>query len=151
MKVELSTSDIFPASWGRDAVRGAGKAAGVTVTSRTCPRTRTTTRLLYLKMPFAETQWALSSLKMFYLRHSRPMPVNETHWNRIVPALLSKAVAPPPRRQRGLWNQDRDPVRQGRLINWTNADWVTHLEKAAGPQAERRRRPRELPFMTHAR
>ena len=37
--------------------------------------------LLYLKMPFAETQWAITSLKFFYLQAlATDAPYNETHW-----------------------------------------------------------------------
>ena len=51
--------------------------------------------LLYLKMPFAETQWPVNSLKFFYLQAlASDAPYNETHWHsKSWNDLLDKAIA----------------------------------------------------------
>jgi peptide/nickel transport system substrate-binding protein len=135
MKVELSTSDIFPGFVGAATLFAEqAKAAGVTVNLKNVPaNSYYNPSLLYLKMPFAETQWALSSLKMFYLQALAPdAPYNETHWKSAsFAALLSKAVgAPTKAAAQGFWNQvQKIQYDKGGYINWTNADWVDGTSK----------------------
>jgi peptide/nickel transport system substrate-binding protein len=135
MTVELSTSDIFPGFVGAATLFAQqAKAAGVTVKLKNVPaNSYYNPSLLYLKMPFAETQWALSSLKMFYLQALAPdAPYNETHWKSASFAgLLSKAVgAPTKAKAEALWNQvQKIQYDKGGYINWTNADWVDGTSK----------------------
>ena len=101
--------------------------------------------LLYLKMPFAETQWPISSLKFFFLGAlATGAPYNETHWkSKSWNDLLNKAIA---RAEQGqgagaLEPGAEDPVRQGRLPQLDERRLGRRpLEEGAGAQAERRRR-----------
>ena len=130
LTVELSTSDIFPGFVEAATLFAQqAKAAGVNVKLKNVPaNSYYNPSLLYLKMPFAETQWALSSLKMFYLQALAPdAPYNETHWKSAsFAALLSKAVgAPNKAAAQASWNQvQKIQYDKGGYINWTNADWV---------------------------
>ena len=89
--------------------------------------------LLYLKMPFAETQWPISSLKFFFLQAlASDAPYNETHWKSAAwNALLDKAIAEPNKaKAQSYWNQvQKIQYDQGGYLNWTNADWVDGLSK----------------------
>jgi peptide/nickel transport system substrate-binding protein len=135
LTVELSTSDIFPGFVEAATLYAQqAKAAGVTVKLKNVPaNSYYNPSLLYLKMPFAETQWALSSLKMFYLQALAPdAPYNETHWKSpSFASLLSKAVgAPNKAAAQTLWNQvQKIQYDKGGYINWTNADWVDGTSK----------------------
>jgi len=135
LTVELSTSDIFPGFVEAATLFAEqAKAAGVTVKLKNVPaNSYYNPSLLYLKMPFAETQWALSSLKMFYLQALAPdAPYNETHWKSAsFASLLTKAVgAPNKAAAQTLWNQvQKIQYEKGGYINWTNADWVDGTSK----------------------
>ena len=87
--------------------------------------------LLYLKMPFAETQWPISALKFFYLQAlASNAPYNETHWHsKTWNTLLFKAIGEPKKsKAQGYWNQvQKIQYEQGGYLNWTNADWVDGL------------------------
>jgi peptide/nickel transport system substrate-binding protein len=89
--------------------------------------------LLYLKMPFAETQWPISSLKFFFLQAlATDAPYNETHWkSKPWNDLLAKAIAEPNKaKAQSLWNQvQKIQYDTGGYLNWTNADWVDGLSK----------------------
>jgi peptide/nickel transport system substrate-binding protein len=135
LTVELSTSDIFPGFVEAATLYAQqAKAAGVTVKLKNVPaNSYYNPSLAYLKMPFAETQWALSSLKMFYLQAlAADAPYNETHWKSAPFAtLLTKAVgAPNKAAAQSLWNQvQKIQYEKGGYINWTNADWVDGTSK----------------------
>ena len=84
-------------------------------------------------MPFAETQWPISSVKFFFLGAlATGTPYNETHWkSKSWNDLLNKAIAEPdrPRRSRSGTRSRRSSTTQGGYLNWTNADWVDGLSK----------------------
>lgn len=135
MTVELSTSDVFPGFVAAATLlKQQAKAAGVTINLKTVPpNSYYNPSLLYLKMPFAETQWPVSSLKFFYLQAlAADAPYNETHWKSASwNALLRKAIsAPNTATAQGYWNQvQKIQYEKGGYINWTNADWVDGLSK----------------------
>jgi peptide/nickel transport system substrate-binding protein len=135
LTVELSTSDIFPGFVAAATLlKQQAKAAGVTINLKTVPpNSYYNPSLLYLKMPFAETQWPVNSLKFFYLQAlASDAPYNETHWkNAAWSALLDKAISAPNKaKAQGYWNQvQKIQYDKGGYINWTNADWVDGLSK----------------------
>ena len=84
-------------------------------------------------MPFAETQWAITSLKFFYQQAlGATAPYNETHWHSAqFTELLTKAIAETDHtKAQDYWNQVQQiQYQQGGYINWTNADFVDGLSK----------------------
>jgi peptide/nickel transport system substrate-binding protein len=58
------------------------KKAGITVNLKTSPANAYwDPSLLYLKQPFAQTQWIANTLQVFYVQALGPKaPLNETHW-----------------------------------------------------------------------
>ena len=70
LTVLLQTSQIFPGFVeSATLLAQQAKAAGVTINlKQEPPNSYYNPSLLYLKMPFAETQWAITSLKYFYLQ-----------------------------------------------------------------------------------
>jgi peptide/nickel transport system substrate-binding protein len=135
LTVELSTSDIFPGFVAAATLlQQQAKAAGVTIKLKNVPaNSYYNPSLLYLKMPFAETQWAINSLKFFYLQAlSADAPYNETHYkNAAFSKALSSAIAAPNKgKAQVFWNQvQKTQYDSGGYINWTNADWVDGLSK----------------------
>jgi peptide/nickel transport system substrate-binding protein len=135
LKIQLSTSPIFPGFVeAATLLAQQAKAAGVTMTLKQVPpNSYYNPSLLYLKMPFAETQWPISSLKFFFLQAlASDAPYNETHWkNAAWNALLVKAVGEPSKsKAQSLWNQvQKIQYDKGGYLNWTNADWVDGLSK----------------------
>ena len=84
LTVLLQTSPIFPGFVeSATLLAEQAKAAGVTINlKQEPPNSYYNPSLLYLKMPFAETQWPITSLKYFYLQAlATDAPYNETHWN----------------------------------------------------------------------
>jgi peptide/nickel transport system substrate-binding protein len=135
LTVELSTSDIFPGFVeAATLLKQQAKAAGVTINIKNvASNSYYNPSLAYLKMPFAETQWPVNSLKFFYLQALAPdAPYNETHWKSAPwSALLAKAISAPNKgAAQGYWNQvQKIQYDKGGYINWTNADWVDGLSK----------------------
>src|SRR5207245_581362 len=70
LTVTLQTSDIFPGFVEAATLLAAqAKQAGVQINLKQEPANAYyNTSLLYLNMPFAETQWRISSLKFFFLQ-----------------------------------------------------------------------------------
>ena len=135
LTIELDTSDIFPGFVeAATLLKQQAKAAGVTINIKQVPtNSYYNPSLLYLKMPFAETQWPVNSLKFFYLQAlASDAPYNETHWHsKSWNDLLDKAIAAPTKaKAQAYWNQvQKIQYEQGGYINWTNADWVDGLSK----------------------
>ncbi len=135
LTVELSTSDIFPGFVeAATLLKQQAKAAGVTINIKNVSSNAYyNPSLSYLKMPFAETQWPVNSLKFFYLQAlAADAPYNETHWKSASwSALLAKAIAAPNKAAaQSYWNQvQKVQYEKGGYINWTNADWVDGLSK----------------------
>ena len=135
LTIELDTSDIFPGFVeAATLLKQQAKAAGVTINIKQVPtNSYYNPSLLYLKMPFAETQWPVNSLKFFYLQAlASDAPYNETHWHsKSWNDLLKKAIAAPSKaKAQAYWNQvQKIQYDQGGYINWTNADWVDGLSK----------------------
>jgi peptide/nickel transport system substrate-binding protein len=135
LKIQLSTSPIFPGFVeAATLLAQQAKQAGVTMTLKQVPpNSYYNPSLLYLKMPFAETQWPISSLKFFFLQAlATDAPYNETHWkSKSWNALLGKAIAEPNKaKAQALWNQvQKIQYDKGGYLNWTNADWVDGLSK----------------------
>jgi peptide/nickel transport system substrate-binding protein len=135
LTIELDTSDIFPGFVeAATLLKQQAKAAGVTINIKQVPtNSYYNPSLLYLKMPFAETQWPVNSLKFFYLQAlASDAPYNETHWHsKSWNDLLNKAIgAPTKAKAQAYWNQvQKIQYEQGGYINWTNADWVDGLSK----------------------
>ena len=95
------------------------RPASRSTSSRSPPSSYYNPSLLYLKMPFAETQWPISSLKFFYLQAlASNAPYNETHWKS---ASWNDAAGQGDRRAQqdqgavALEPGAADPVRPGRL------------------------------------
>jgi len=136
LTVLLQTSQIFPGFVeSATLLAEQAKAAGVTMNlKQEPPNSYYNPSLLYLKMPFAETQWAITSLKYFYLQAlATDAPYNETHWND--PAFsqkLSQAIGETDEtKAQDLWNQVQEiQYNQGGYLNWTNADWVDGLSNS---------------------
>jgi peptide/nickel transport system substrate-binding protein len=135
LKIQLNTSPIFPGFVeAATLLAQQAKGAGVTMTLKQVPpNSYYNPSLLYLKMPFAETQWPISSLKFFFLQAlASDAPYNETHWkSKSWNATLAKAIAEPNKaKAQALWNQvQKVQYEQGGYLNWTNADWVDGLSK----------------------
>jgi peptide/nickel transport system substrate-binding protein len=133
LSVLLQTSQIFPGFVeSATLLAQQAKAAGVTINLKQEPaNSYYNPSLLYLKMPFAETQWAITSLKFFYLQAlASNAPYNETHWHS--PSfndLLLKAIAETDQaKAQGYWNQVQAiQYNEGGYLNWVNADWVDGL------------------------
>jgi peptide/nickel transport system substrate-binding protein len=133
LTVTLQTSDIFP-GFVEAATLLAAQAtkAGVQIKLKREPANAYyNPSLLYLKMPFAETQWPISALKFFYLQAlASNAPYNETHWHsKSWNTLLFKAIGEPDKtKAQAIWNQvQKIQYEQGGYLNWTNADWVDGL------------------------
>jgi peptide/nickel transport system substrate-binding protein len=135
LKVQLNTSPIFPGFVeAATLLAQQAKKAGVTMTLKQVPpNSYYNPSLLYLKMPFAETQWPISSLKFFFLGAlATGAPYNETHWkSKSWNDLLNKAIGEPNKaKAQALWNQvQKIQYDKGGYLNWTNADWVDGLSK----------------------
>jgi peptide/nickel transport system substrate-binding protein len=135
LKVQLNTSPIFPGFVeAATLLAQQAKAAGVTMSLKQVPpNSYYNPSLLYLKMPFAETQWPISSLKFFFLGAlATGAPYNETHWkSKSWNDLLNKAIGEPNKaKAQALWNQvQKIQYDKGGYLNWTNADWVDGLSK----------------------
>ena len=135
LKIQLNTSPIFPGFVeAATLLAQQAKKAGVTMTLKQVPpNSYYNPSLLYLKMPFAETQWPISSLKFFFLQAlASDAPYNETHWkSKSWNDLLAKAIAEPNKaKAQALWNQvQKIQYDKGGYLNWTNADWVDGLSK----------------------
>ena len=135
LKITLNTSPIFPGFVeAATLLAQQAKQAGVTINlKQVAPNSYYNPSLLYLKMPFAETQWPISSLKFFFLQAlATDAPYNETHWkSKSWNDLLSKAIAEPNKaKAQSLWNQvQKIQYDKGGYLNWTNADWVDGLSK----------------------
>ena len=135
LKVQLNTSTIFPGFVEAATLFAQqAKKAGVTVNLKQVPPSSYyNPSLLYLKMPFAETQWPISSLKFFFLQAlASDAPYNETHWKSATwNATLKKAIAEPNKaKAQSYWNQiQQTQYNRGGYLNWTNADWVDGLSK----------------------
>jgi peptide/nickel transport system substrate-binding protein len=133
LKVLLQTSQIFPGFVeSATLLAEQAKAAGVTMDLKQEPANAYyNPSLLYLKMPFAETQWAITSMKFFYLQAlASNAPYNETHWNnKPFNDLLFQAIGETDEtKAQDLWNQVQQiQYDQGGYLNWTNADWVDGL------------------------
>ena len=135
LNVELQTSDIFPGFVeAATLLAQQAKAAGVTIKLKQVPpNSYYNPSLLYLKMPFAETQWPIVSLKFFYLQAlASNAPYNETHWHsKSWNTLLFKAIGELNQaKAQSYWNQaQKIQYDSGGYLNWTNADWVDGLSK----------------------
>jgi len=135
LKIQLNTSPIFPGFVeAATLLAQQAKGAGVTMNLKQVPpNSYYNPSLLYLKMPFAETQWPISSLKFFFLQAlATDAPYNETHWkSKSWNDLLAKAIAEPDKaKAQSLWNQvQKLQYDKGGYLNWTNADWVDGLSK----------------------
>jgi peptide/nickel transport system substrate-binding protein len=135
LTLQLQTSDIFPGCVeSATLLAQQAKKAGVTINLKQEPSSAYfNPSLLYLKMPFAETQWPISGIKFFYLQAlASNAPYNETHWkNTAWNNLLFKAIGEPNHaKAQSLWNQvQKIQYDQGGYLNWTNADWVDGLSK----------------------
>jgi peptide/nickel transport system substrate-binding protein len=133
LQVLLQTSQIFPGFVeSATLLAEQAKQAGVTMKlKQEPPNSYYNPSLLYLKMPFAETQWAITSMKFFYLQAlAKDAPYNETHWNN--PSfndLLFQAIGERDEtKAQDLWNQVQTiQYNEGGYLNWTNADWVDGL------------------------
>ena len=68
--MQLKTSQIFPGFVeSATLLAQQAKQAGVTMTLKQVPpNSYYNPSLLYLKMPFAETQWPITSMKFFFLQ-----------------------------------------------------------------------------------
>ena len=136
LTVLLQTSQIFPGFVeSATLLAEQAKAAGVTMNlKQEPPNSYYNPSLLYLKMPFAETQWAITSLKYFYLQAlATDAPYNETHWNDAAfSQKLSQAIGETDEtKAQDLWNQVQEiQYNQGGYLNWTNADWVDGLSNS---------------------
>jgi peptide/nickel transport system substrate-binding protein len=136
LTVLLQTSQIFPGFVeSATLLAEQAKAAGVTMNLKQEPaNSYYNPSLLYLKMPFAETQWAITSLKYFYLQAlASDAPYPETHWKD--PAFtqkLSQAIGETDEtKAQDLWNQVQEiQYNEGGYLNWTNADWVDGLSNS---------------------
>jgi peptide/nickel transport system substrate-binding protein len=133
LTVELQTSPIFP-GFVEAATLFAHQAmaAGVTINLKQEPASSYyNPSILYLKMKFAQTQWALPSIKFFYLQAlATGAPYNETHWTSAsFNSLIYKAIGElNPTTAQAYWNQvQRIQYEQGGYLLWTNADWVDGL------------------------
>jgi peptide/nickel transport system substrate-binding protein len=133
LQVLLQTSQIFPGFVeSATLLAEQAKAAGVTIKLKQEPANAYyNPSLLYLKMPFAETQWAITSMKFFYLQAlAADAPYNETHWdNTQFNDLLFQAIGETDEtKAQDLWNQVQEiQYNEGGYLNWTNADWVDGL------------------------
>jgi peptide/nickel transport system substrate-binding protein len=133
LQVLLQTSQIFPGFVeSATLLAQQAKAAGVTINlKQEPPNSYYNPSLLYLKMPFAETQWAITSMKFFYLQAlAADAPYNETHWKSTpFNDLLFKAIGETDEtKAQDLWNQVQTiQYNEGGYLNWTNADWVDGL------------------------
>jgi peptide/nickel transport system substrate-binding protein len=133
LQVLLQTSQIFPGFVeSATLLAEQAKAAGVDIKLKQEPANAYyNPSLLYLKMPFAETQWAITSMKFFYLQAlANNAPYNETHWKDTnFNDLLFKAIGETDHtKAQDLWNQVQEiQYNQGGYLNWTNADWVDGL------------------------
>jgi peptide/nickel transport system substrate-binding protein len=133
LTVTLQTSDIFPGFVEAATLLAAqAKQAGVEMKLKREPANAYyNPSLLYLKMPFAETQWPISALKFFYLQAlASNAPYNETHWHsKTWNTLLFKAIGETNKsKAQVVWNQvQKIQYEQGGYLNWTNADWVDGL------------------------
>jgi peptide/nickel transport system substrate-binding protein len=131
--IELQTSQIFPGFVeSATLLAQQAKAAGLTMRLKQEPANAYyNPSLLYLKMPFAETQWPAPSLKFFYLQAlASDAPYNETHWHdKSFNDLLFGAIGELDKaKAQDLWNQVQQiQYEQGGYLNWTNADWVDGL------------------------
>ena len=146
LTVELDTSPIFPGFVeSATLLAQQAKDAGVTINLKQQPsNSYYDPSTLYLKMAFAETQWAITSLKFFYeqaLASGAPYP--ETHWkNSDTDKWLNAAIAESDQaKAQGYWNQvQKQQYDEGGYLQWVNADWVDGLaEQRQGHEAERRR------------
>jgi peptide/nickel transport system substrate-binding protein len=133
LNVLLQTSQIFPGFVeSATLLAEQAKAAGVTIRlKQEPPNAYYNPSLLYLKMPFAETQWAITSMKFFYLQAlTSTAPYNETHWKdaRFNTLLFQAIGETDDAKAQDLWNQVQTiQYNEGGYLNWTNADWVDGL------------------------
>jgi peptide/nickel transport system substrate-binding protein len=133
LTVLLQTSPIFPGFVeAATLLAQQATAAGVKLNLKQEPASSYyNPAILYLKMKFAQTQWAIPSIKFFYLQAlAANAPYNETHW--VSPSfnsLLYKAIGALNQTQaQAYWDQvQRIQWEQGGYLLWTNADWVDGL------------------------
>ncbi len=133
LTVELDTSPIFPGFVeSATLLAEQAKGAGVTINLKQQPsNSYYDPSTLYLKMAFAETQWAITSLKFFYeqaLTSGAPYP--ETHWkNADTDKWLNAAIAESDQtKAQGYWDQvQKQQYDEGGYLQWVNADWVDGL------------------------
>jgi peptide/nickel transport system substrate-binding protein len=133
LTVELQTSPIFPGFVeAATLLAQQATAAGVKINLKQEPASSYyNPSILYLKMAFAQTQWAVPSIKFFYLQSlAANAPYNETHWKSAsFNNLLFKAIGELDRaKAQQLWDQVQQiQWNQGGYLLWTNADWVDGL------------------------
>jgi peptide/nickel transport system substrate-binding protein len=133
LTVELQTSQIIPGFVeSATLLAQQAKAAGVTINLKQVPaNSYYNPSLLYLKMAFAETQWAITGIKFFYLQAlAKDAPYNETHYvSASFSDLLNKAIGETDKtKAQGYWNQVQSiQYNQGGYIDWVAADWVDGL------------------------
>jgi peptide/nickel transport system substrate-binding protein len=133
LTVELQTSPIFPGFVeAATLLAQQATAAGVKINLKQEPASSYyNPSILYLKMAFAQTQWAVPSIKFFYLQSlAANAPYNETHWKSAsFNNLLFKAIGELDKNKaQQLWNQVQQiQWNEGGYLLWTNADWVDGL------------------------
>ena len=153
LKVQLNTSTIFPGFVeAATLLAQQAKKAGVTINLKQVPpNSYYNPSLLYLKMPFAETQWPISSLKFFFLQAlASDAPYNETHWKSKTwnaTLLEGDRRAQPGQGAVVLEPDPAGPVRPRRLPQLDERRLGRRaLQEGAGAQAERCGRARQLPL-----
>jgi len=133
LSVLLQTSPIFPGFVeAATLLAQQATAAGVKINLKQEPASSYyNPSILYLKMAFAQTQWAVPSIKFFYLQSlAADAPYNETHWHSTsFNNLLFKAIGELDKtKAQQYWNQIQQiQWTQGGYLLWTNADWVDGL------------------------
>jgi peptide/nickel transport system substrate-binding protein len=133
LSVLLQTSPIFPGFVeAATLLAQQATAAGVKINLKQEPASSYyNPSILYLKMAFAQTQWAVPSIKFFYLQSlAANAPYNETHWHSTsFNNLLFKAIGELDKtKAQQYWNQIQQiQWTQGGYLLWTNADWVDGL------------------------
>jgi peptide/nickel transport system substrate-binding protein len=135
LRVLLKTSPIIPGFVEAATLYAQqATAAGVTIQlQQVPPDSYFNPSLLYLKLPFGESQWPVFALKFFYLQAlAANAPYNETHWrNPSWNSLLFKAIGELDKtKAQSYWNQVQQiQYAQGGYMCWTNADYVDGLSK----------------------
>lgn len=133
LTVLLQTSPIFPGFVeAATLLAQQATAAGVKIQLKQEPASSYyNPSILYLKMRFAQTQWAIPSIKFFYLQAlAANAPYDETHWKSpSFNSLLYKAIGSlDATKAKQYWDQVQQiQWEQGGYLLWTNADWVDGL------------------------